>query len=209
LTPRPIRDVIRKQRTEIPFLIFITFFLTFSLVRVYTVLADVSSNPSIQSNFLGYRWHHYWWGILLLSVAGWMAINNRHKNVVRTAAVLYGVGLGYLLDEAGLLLTDDYHAMSTFSFVAGVSLLMMSLIFFPWFWRALKAELSSKRKTLIPVEEEMLRFRYMIRTRRLAISRRLLSPLKDSDLELLRRDRQKLLHLDKDIAGLMKKIREV
>ena len=123
---RKVRDEVRLRGTEIPFIIFLTFLLTFSIVRLYVWTFQVHEREYLQTELFGFRVHHYWWGILLISLAGWMAIVHKGKTFDRTASIMYGVGLGLLIDEVGLLLTNDYFSMSTYSMVVILILLFLS-----------------------------------------------------------------------------------
>ncbi|HZY94420.1 MAG TPA: hypothetical protein VFE98_06095 [Candidatus Bathyarchaeia archaeon] len=69
--------------------------------------------------------HHFWYGIGLLSLAGWFAIAWRNERIYRPCAILYGLGAGFVGDEVGLLLTlGDYQSELTYEFFIGA----MSLI---------------------------------------------------------------------------------
>jgi len=69
--------------------------------------------------------HHFWYGIGLLSLAGWLAIAWRNERIYRPCAILYGLGAGFVGDEVGLLLTlGDYQSELTYEFFIGA----MSLI---------------------------------------------------------------------------------
>jgi hypothetical protein len=71
--------------------------------------------------------HHFWYGIGLLSVAGWLAIAWRSERLSRLCAVLYGLGAGFVGDEVGLLLTfGDYWSELTYQFfIAAMSLIII------------------------------------------------------------------------------------
>lgn len=69
--------------------------------------------------------HHFWYGMGLLSLAGWLAIAWRNERIYRPCAILYGLGAGFVGDEVGLLLTfGDYETMLTYEFFVGA----MSLV---------------------------------------------------------------------------------
>ena len=84
----------------------------------------------------GYHIHHFYFGILLMGIAGWLAIAGSANLSREKLALTYGAGLGLLMDEIGLLLTWGNYA-STISYLLGVFLLgiILSLIYFPRFWR--------------------------------------------------------------------------
>lgn len=62
--------------------------------------------------------HHFWFGLVLLAVGGWLGIAFSQKQVDIVAAVLYGAGGGLIVDEVGLLLTfGDYWSGLTWTFL--------------------------------------------------------------------------------------------
>ncbi len=66
----------------------------------------------------GIHFHHFWFGILLLAIGGWLGINYNRKEVDMVAAIVYGVGGGLIADEIGLLLTfEDYYSGLTWTFL--------------------------------------------------------------------------------------------
>ncbi|MFB6214560.1 MAG: hypothetical protein ABEI54_01700 [Candidatus Bipolaricaulia bacterium] len=83
----------------------------------------------------GYHIHHFYFGILLMGIAGWLAIAGSTSIRKEKLALVYGAGLGLLMDEIGLLLTWGNYA-STLSYLLGVFLLgiILSLVYFPRFW---------------------------------------------------------------------------
>src|SRR5207245_9730684 len=62
-----------------------------------TVVTASSSQGTI-------HFHHFWYGLALISLAGWMGIAWRNERLYRLYAVLYGLGAGFVGDEVGLLL---------------------------------------------------------------------------------------------------------
>src|SRR5207244_10054360 len=79
----------------------------------------------------GIHLHHFWYGIALISVAGWMGIAWRNERLYRLYAVLYGLGAGFVGDEVGLLLTfNNYQSELTYLFfVAAISLVIIATLF--------------------------------------------------------------------------------
>src|SRR5260370_7992484 len=66
----------------------------------------------------GIHLHHFWYGIALISVAGWMGIAWRNERLYRLYAVLYGLGAGFVGDEVGLPLKfGNYHPNLPFPFL--------------------------------------------------------------------------------------------
>ncbi|MBS3736033.1 hypothetical protein KGY72_02530 [Candidatus Bipolaricaulota bacterium] len=97
----------------------------------------------------GYHIHHFYFGILLMGIAGWLAIAGRTDISKEKLALIYGAGLGLLMDEIGLLLTWGDYA-STLSYLLGVFLLgiIFSLIYFPRFWISFHDNISWARYPL-------------------------------------------------------------
>ena len=87
-----------------------------------------------------------------------MAIIHKGKNVARTSAIMYGIGLGLLLDEVGLLLSEltHYYSMETYSIVLIVILLLLTVVFFPWFWVAVKTWLRKRRDRVMELSEDIV-----------------------------------------------------
>ena len=79
----------------------------------------------------GIHLHHFWYGIALISVAGWMGIAWRNERLYRLYAVLYGLGAGFVGDEVGLLLTfNNYQSELTYVFfVAAISFVIIATLF--------------------------------------------------------------------------------
>jgi len=79
----------------------------------------------------GIHLHHFWYGIALISVAGWMGIAWRNERLYRLYAVLYGLGGGFVGDEVGLLLTfGNYQSELTYLFfIAAISFVIIATLF--------------------------------------------------------------------------------
>ncbi|ACB86320.1 hypothetical protein Nther_2770 [Natranaerobius thermophilus JW/NM-WN-LF] len=94
----------------------------------------------------GYHIHHFYFGILLLAIAGWIAIVGSKHFSREHAALCYGAGLGLFMDEIGLLLTwGDYYSSLTYLlslFLAGI---LLNIVFFPYFWKDVKNNLIASR----------------------------------------------------------------
>jgi len=66
----------------------------------------------------GIHFHHFWYGLAMMGVAGWLGIVDNDEKFARVYAVVFGVGAGFVGDEVGLLLTgDDYYSELTFEFL--------------------------------------------------------------------------------------------
>jgi len=101
----------------------LAFFLaSFAVARVFTAFF-----PSTVLVVQGYHVHHFWYGLALLAIGGWLGINYRDDHTERIAAIIFGVGGGLVGDEIGLLLTfGDYYSELTYTFV--ISLLAFAFM---------------------------------------------------------------------------------
>jgi hypothetical protein len=90
------------------------FMISFLVARTFTTLSP--STVILVGG--GIHIHHFWFGLILLAVGGWMGIVNQNQQIDQLAAVLYGAGGGLIADEVGLLLTfGDYWTGLTYTLV--------------------------------------------------------------------------------------------
>ena len=70
----------------------------------------------------GIHLHHFWYGLGMMTLAGWLGIAYNDEKRNRVYAVIFGLGLGFVGDEVGLFLTfGDYYTTLTFDiFVAAI-----------------------------------------------------------------------------------------
>jgi hypothetical protein len=75
----------------------------------------------------GIHFHHFWYGLIMMGVAGWLGIVDNNEKFARVYAVVFGVGAGFVGDEVGLLLTfDDYYSELTLDFfVAAIAFVIL------------------------------------------------------------------------------------
>lgn len=156
-----------KKHKHLPFIITISYLVTLVSIRFMVFVAGSARSkfaldtkdhlpPGVEfylgKNIIlfGYHIHHFYIGIFLICVAGWMAIVGTKHLKKNNLAVIYGVGLGLLLDEIGLLLTwGNYY--SSLSYVLSMILLgiFLSIVFFGSFW-------ANVRNNLINVKSRYL-----------------------------------------------------
>src|SRR5713226_5330281 len=69
----------------------------------------------------GIHFHHFWYGIEMVVIVGWLAIvGKRTERLDRAYALVYGLGLGLIGDEVGLLLTfGNYYSELTYQILVG------------------------------------------------------------------------------------------
>lgn len=118
---------------SVPFLIFIFFLLTFVASRTFTYYF-----PETSLRIKDTHVHHFAYGILILSVVGYISLvrNLSYQNRLRLS-VIYGIGLGLAFDEFAmwLQLDDIYHSRQNYDAVMVVSLLLLNVAYFAEFWK--------------------------------------------------------------------------
>jgi len=151
-----------KANKDIPFLITISYFISFLFIRMFVYIAGAAKSEFAQTAELGltpdvkfhlgrniilfgYHIHHFYIGIVLICIAGWLSIVDSSLLTKKQIAVIYGAGLGLFMDEIGLLLTwGDYFSGLSYLlslFLAGI---FLNIIFFPHFWKEVRKNLAQK-----------------------------------------------------------------
>jgi hypothetical protein len=91
-------------------LFLLSFIVAFVSARAFATL-----NPHVVIVTGGIHFHHFWYGLIMVAVAGWAAIVYALPAYKRIYAVVFGLGSGLIGDEVGLLLTfGDYNSSLTF-----------------------------------------------------------------------------------------------
>ena len=117
------------KKLQVQLIILISFIIAFFIARAFVVLLDIPLNPAFQLSFKGYRIHHFFYGISLLIIGGWLGHTNYGNRIMDISAVLYGGGLGLVTDEFGLLLTfGDYWSSQSYVFFLIFSLVLLLLL---------------------------------------------------------------------------------
>ena len=112
----------KASKPNLSFIMLVSFLASFAVARVFTGLF-----PSTVLVVQGVHVHHFWYGLALLVVGGWLGINYSDDYIERIAAIIFGVGGGLVGDEIGLLLTfGDYYSELTYTFV--IALLAFSFM---------------------------------------------------------------------------------
>ena len=91
------------------------FVISFVIARVFTT---ISPDTVLVRGSL--HIHHFWYGLIMLAIGGWLGISYNDVKIDRLAAILFGAGGGLIGDEIGLLLTlesENYWAGITYTFV--------------------------------------------------------------------------------------------
>jgi hypothetical protein len=98
------------------FLALLSFSVAFFTARIFTTI-----NPDTVVVSGGIHFHHFWYGLAMVVIAGWMGIASDHPAWRRVYAVVFGFGGGLIGDEVGLLLTfGNYQSQLTYVFFIGL-----------------------------------------------------------------------------------------
>jgi hypothetical protein len=97
-----------QEKPNLSLLAMISFIVSFIIARTFTTL-----NPNTVLIGGDYHIHHFWYGIAMLAIGGWLGISYQSERTDRLAAILFGAGGGLIGDEVGLLLTLSAHAYWT------------------------------------------------------------------------------------------------
>lgn len=131
---------IHKRNKTAPFIIFVTFIISFAAARLTVIIL-----PGVSIVIRDYHIHHFYYGIALISAAAWIGLVSSKERLHRIGSVLFGAGLGLVTDEIGLLLTCNseglncnYYARGSFDFAVFLGLLFLMIIYFPPFWQRMK-----------------------------------------------------------------------
>jgi hypothetical protein len=112
----------KASKPNLSFIMLSAFLASFAVARVFT-----GFYPSTTLVIQEIHVHHFWYGLALLTIGGWLGINYRDDHIERLAAIVFGVGGGLVGDEIGLLLTfGDYYSELTYTFV--IALLAFSFM---------------------------------------------------------------------------------
>jgi hypothetical protein len=119
----------KKGRPSLSVLALGSFIISFAVSRVFTTISPATVVMRGDLHI-----HHFWYGLILLAIGGWLGISYNDVKIDRLAAILFGAGGGLIADEAGLLLTlrsENYWAGITYTlvivFVAFLSILILIL----------------------------------------------------------------------------------
>jgi len=104
-----------ERRPNLSVLALISFIASFAIARTFTTLGPetvlLAGNLHI---------HHFWYGILMMAIGGWLGISYNDERIDRLASVIFGAGGGLIGDEAGLLLTfENYWTGLTYTIITG------------------------------------------------------------------------------------------
>ena len=91
-------DIVKRNK-KTPFLVFISFLLTFLISRLF---AAYFSKLSLIIKL--YHIHHFYYGFALLIISNWILLVTDKDSLKKLSAIFMGIGAGLVVDEIGLLL---------------------------------------------------------------------------------------------------------
>jgi hypothetical protein len=116
-----------KTKPNLSLLALVSFIGSFVIARTFTTF-----NPNLVLISGDLHIHHFWYGLAMLAIGGWLGISYESERINRLAAILFGAGGGLIGDEVGLLLTlesENYWAGITYTiiiiFLAFASILIL------------------------------------------------------------------------------------
>jgi len=121
-----IRETTRQIKHGLAFYGTLAFVAGFFGARMFASL-----NPSVVVETRGIHFHHFWYGLAMVEIAGWFGIAMNDEKFDRYFAVLFGLGTGFIGDEVGLLLTfGDYSfRLALMFFVGAVAFIILVTLF--------------------------------------------------------------------------------
>jgi len=130
--------VIVAKEKEIHFLVLASFLVTFALARLVVYLA-----PGFGLHLSTTHVHHFAYGIIFLSVAGYLALVARSKKLRAYVAILYSIGLALAFDEFAiwLRLNDNYWVRGSYDAGLIILAILINIVYFREFWSMLAKRL--------------------------------------------------------------------
>lgn len=137
---RIYNSLIRKHRDAVSFIILFFFLLAFTSSRaiIYLNTADIiPDNWFINRSIRGVHVHHLAFGIIILTISGYLSLIFHGKTFNHFIAAIYGLGLGLAYDEFGmwLNLSDDYWIRQSYDAVALILVILINVVYFSSLWQ--------------------------------------------------------------------------
>lgn len=87
------------------------------------------------------HFHHFWYGLAMMTGAGWLGIAYNSERRNRVYAVIFGLGLGFIGDEMGLLLTfSNYFDPVTFDFFVAAICFIVLVSLLVRYWKEVESD---------------------------------------------------------------------
>ena len=126
-----------QPRAHLAVLALVSFILSFIVARSFTYFY-----PDVVLVSGSLHIHHFWFGLMLQAIGGWLGISYNDERIDRLAAILFGAGGGLIGDEVGLLLTfENYWSEITYTFIILLLAVASTSILIIRYSRAITTEL--------------------------------------------------------------------
>jgi hypothetical protein len=106
-----------ERRADYSVLALLSFVVAFAVSRIFTIISSFGLEPTS-----GIYIHHFWYGLIMVGIGGWLGISYSDERTKRFATVIFGLGGGLIGDESGMLLVmnpNDYQTVLTYPIIAG------------------------------------------------------------------------------------------
>lgn len=145
--------LIERHKKRVSFVVLVSFLLTFIFVRLYVISEGFGIFDDPYIYIKGYHIHHLNYGIFIMAISGFLALTFQNSSDRLRIGVLYGIGLGLTFDEFGmwLRLEDDYWTRASYDAIIIITLLFISIVYFPSLWYYLFAKTERRIKGLLRI----------------------------------------------------------
>jgi hypothetical protein len=132
-----IHKHITKHDRKIPFAIFVYFFTTFALLRIFIYAWTYGYIPEISVVIRGVEIHHLSYGIFILAIVGYWALTNTKEETRVKIAKIYGIGLALAFDEFGmwLHLENDYFLRQSYDIMIIITAWLINAVYLSHIWK--------------------------------------------------------------------------
>jgi hypothetical protein len=126
-----------RTKPNLSLIALLSFIASFAVARTFT-----SMNPDTVLIGGGFHIHHFWYGLAMLAIGGWLGISYESERINRVAAILFGAGGGLIGDEVGLLLTlENYWSEITYTVVVTFVTIATMLILLSRYSKIIQTEI--------------------------------------------------------------------
>lgn len=147
-------NLIVRHKGRISFVVLVAFLVTFILVRLYVLSATFGIMEDPYIYIKGYHVHHLNYGIVIMAIAGFLALVFQDEKKRLRIGALYGVGLGLTFDEFGMWfrLEDDYWVRASYDAVIVISLIFINLVYFYSFWHRIAGSVRERADKFLRIK---------------------------------------------------------
>ncbi len=151
---RKLEYDVSDRRDDITFLVSVSFLISFFIANLWVALFEAEApvgkgvNYSVGGNLVlgGFHIHHIAYGVLLITIAAWLSIKYKGDLLLRINAVLFGSGMGLILDELGFII-DGFRKSNDRIWFYGVCVgfaVIMAVSSFKQFYKCLKRSMNKE-----------------------------------------------------------------